>query len=204
MAKSKAGSRPMDGYIRVSRRLGREGPGYISPDVQREAIERWAAYKDVEVDEWHVDEDWSGGTHERPGLERAIERATASETGGIVSWKIDRFSRYTEGGLRDLRRLEEAGARLAFVVEDIDTSGPMGKFVYTVMLAMGGKVNGGLYGTAPSLNPDPSNPTLENNAADVRFETDFRSVYARVLDQWLGADSRSILGGDFRANLTFV
>ena len=127
----------MDGYIRVSRRLGREGPGYISPDVQREAIERWAAYKDVEVDEWHVDEDWSGGTHERPGLERAIERATASETGGIVSWKIDRFSRYTEGGLRDLRRLEEAGARLAFVVEDIDTSGPMGKFVYTVMLAMG-------------------------------------------------------------------
>ena len=60
MAKSKAGSRPMDGYIRVSSRLGREGPGYISPDVQREAIERWAAYKDVEVDEWHVDEDWSG------------------------------------------------------------------------------------------------------------------------------------------------
>ena len=47
-----------------------------------------------------------------------------------MSWKIDRFSRYTEGGLRDLRRLEEAGARLAFVVEDIDTSGPMGKFVY--------------------------------------------------------------------------
>jgi DNA invertase Pin-like site-specific DNA recombinase len=127
----------MDGYIRVSRRLGREGPGYISPDVQREAIKRWAAYKDVEVDEWHVDEDWSGGTHERPGLERAIERATAGETGGIVSWKIDRFSRYTKGGLRDLRRLEEAGARLAFVVEDIDTSGPMGKFVYTVMLAMG-------------------------------------------------------------------
>jgi len=83
----------MDGYIRVSRRLGREGPGDISPDVQREAIKRWAAYKDVEVDEWHVDEDWSGGTHERPGLERAIERATAGETGGIVLWKIDRFSR---------------------------------------------------------------------------------------------------------------
>ena len=128
---------PARGGVLLFRRLGREGPGYISPDVQREAIERWAAYKDVEVDEWHVDEDWSGGTHERPGLERAIERATASETGGIVSWKIDRFSRYTEGGLRDLRRLEEAGARLAFVVEDIDTSGPMGKSVYTVMLAMG-------------------------------------------------------------------
>jgi uncharacterized protein (DUF1501 family) len=69
----------------------------------------------------------------------------------------------------------------------------------SVMLALGGRVRGGLYGTAPSLNPDPANPTLENGGADVRFEIDFRSVYARVIDNWLGADSRAILGGDFRA-----
>jgi site-specific DNA recombinase len=103
---------------------------------QREAIERWAEYKKVRIAAWHVDEDESGGTHKRPGLEAAVERALAGETGGIVSWKIDRFSRYTEGGLQDLRRLDEAGARLAFVAEDIDTSGPMGRFVYTIMLAM--------------------------------------------------------------------
>jgi DNA invertase Pin-like site-specific DNA recombinase len=129
-------AKPMDGYIRVSRRQGREGPGYISPLVQREAIERWAEYKGVRIAEWHVDEDESGGTHDRPGLNAAVERATGGVTGGIVSWKIDRFSRFTEHGLRDLRELEAAGARLAFVTEDIDTSGPMGKFVYTVMLAM--------------------------------------------------------------------
>jgi DNA invertase Pin-like site-specific DNA recombinase len=126
----------MDGYVRVSRRLGREGESYISPKVQREAIERWAEYKGVEIAAWHVDEDWSGGTQERPGLEAAIERAVSGQTDGIVAWKIDRFSRYTEGGLRDLRVLEEADARLVFVVEDVDTGGPMGKFVYTVMLAM--------------------------------------------------------------------
>jgi uncharacterized protein (DUF1501 family) len=67
-----------------------------------------------------------------------------------------------------------------------------------VMMAMGGSVRGGIYGTAPLLNPDLSNPTLENNGLDVRFETDFRSVYARVLDNWLGAASPAILGGDFR------
>ena len=59
-------------------------------------------------------------------------------------------------------------------------------------------MRGGLYGTAPSLNPAPDNQTLENNGNDVRFETDFRSVHARVLDGWLGTDSVSILGGDFR------
>jgi uncharacterized protein (DUF1501 family) len=68
-----------------------------------------------------------------------------------------------------------------------------------VMLAIGGAVRGGLYGTAASLDPNPSNPTLENNGADVRHETDFRSVYARVLDHWLGASSPAILGGDFRS-----
>jgi uncharacterized protein (DUF1501 family) len=68
----------------------------------------------------------------------------------------------------------------------------------SVMMAIGGRVRGGIYGTAPSLAPDPNNPTLENNASDVRHETDFRSVYARVIDVWLGGNSVAILGGDFR------
>jgi len=68
-----------------------------------------------------------------------------------------------------------------------------------VMMVLGGAVRGGIYGTTASLNPDLNNPTLENAGGDVRYETDFRSVYARVLDTWLGANSQSILGGDFRA-----
>ena len=67
-----------------------------------------------------------------------------------------------------------------------------------LMFAIGGQVRGGLYGTAASLNPVASNPTLENSGNDVRHETDFRAVYARVFDRWLGADSVPLLGGDFR------
>ena len=66
------------------------------------------------------------------------------------------------------------------------------------MLALGGLVRGGIYGTSPNLSPDPANPTLENSGADVKFETDFRSVYAKVIDGWLGANSITILGGDYR------
>jgi uncharacterized protein (DUF1501 family) len=75
----------------------------------------------------------------------------------------------------------------------------------SVMFAMGGAVRGGLYGSAPSLNPDGQNPTLENNGNDVRYETDFRSVYARVIDNWLGGDSVGVLGGNYRkTGLDFV
>ncbi len=66
-----------------------------------------------------------------------------------------------------------------------------------LMFVLGGAVRGGLHGTAASLQP--GHPTLENSSGDVRFETDFRSVYATVLDQWLGVDSVPILNGDFRS-----
>jgi uncharacterized protein (DUF1501 family) len=66
-----------------------------------------------------------------------------------------------------------------------------------LMMVLGGSVRGGLYGTAATLSP--GHPTLENNSGDVRYETDFRSVYAQLLDSWLGVNSVAILNGDFKA-----
>ena len=67
----------------------------------------------------------------------------------------------------------------------------------SVMMAMGGTVRGGIFGTAPNLRITPDNPTLENSGNDVHYETDFRSVYAKVIDSWLGGDSTSVLGANF-------
>jgi uncharacterized protein (DUF1501 family) len=68
----------------------------------------------------------------------------------------------------------------------------------SVMFVMGGSVRGGIYGTAPNLRISADNPTLENNGQDVHYETDFRSVYAKVIDSWLGGNSVQVLGADFR------
>ena len=75
----------------------------------------------------------------------------------------------------------------------------------SVMMAMGGLVKGGIYGTAASLDPAATNATLESSGGDVTFENDFRSAYAQVIDNWLGGNSASILGGSFKkASLGFV
>ena len=59
----------------------------------------------------------------------------------------------------------------------------------SVMMALGGGVRGGIYGTAANLRVANDNPTLENNSQDIRYETDFRSVYAKIIDSWLGGNS---------------
>jgi uncharacterized protein (DUF1501 family) len=57
------------------------------------------------------------------------------------------------------------------------------------MLLVGGKVKPGLVGKHPSLT--------DLNAGNLKFHTDFRQVYATILDQWLGVASKDVLGGKF-------
>jgi uncharacterized protein (DUF1501 family) len=59
------------------------------------------------------------------------------------------------------------------------------------LFLIGGGVKGGIYGRYPDL----TNTSMGN----VRFETDFRSVYATVLERWLGQPSQTVLRGSFAA-----
>jgi len=59
------------------------------------------------------------------------------------------------------------------------------------MFLAGGKIKPGFHGTFPSLAPE------KLNRGDVPFTTDFRRVYASLLNGWLGADDAKILGRKF-------
>ena len=59
------------------------------------------------------------------------------------------------------------------------------------LFVAGARVKAGLHGAAPSLAPG----SLLNG--DVRFQTDFRSVYAGVLEGWLRTPSAPVLGRQF-------
>jgi len=57
------------------------------------------------------------------------------------------------------------------------------------MFIVGGAVKGGMFGELPPLD--------NLDAGNLRFTTDFRSVYATLLDRWLGADANALLGASY-------
>jgi uncharacterized protein (DUF1501 family) len=57
------------------------------------------------------------------------------------------------------------------------------------LFVVGGSVKGGVYGDHPSLTD------LDNG--DLKFHTDFRSVYATVLQSWLGRNPADVLAGSY-------
>jgi len=66
---------------------------------------------------------------------------------------------------------------------DHGTAGPM--------FVSGAAVKGGVYGAYPSLTD------LDNG--DLKYTTDFRRIYATLLNNWLNADSTTILKKKFEA-----
>jgi len=66
------------------------------------------------------------------------------------------------------------------------------------IFVIGDAVRGGLYGQQPSLAA-----TELDDAGNPKFKVDFRSVYATILNKWLGGDPRQVLGGDFE-NVGFL
>jgi uncharacterized protein (DUF1501 family) len=78
------------------------------------------------------------------------------------------------------RRVEENGSQGT----DHGTAAPM--------FVLGNPVNKGIFGEPPSLSSLDANGNL-------KYTIDFRSVYATVLDRWLGASSKDVLGGSFNS-----
>jgi uncharacterized protein (DUF1501 family) len=57
------------------------------------------------------------------------------------------------------------------------------------LFVIGSQVKGGIIGDQPSLT--------DLDDGDLKYKIDFRNVYATVLDKWLNADAKSILGDKF-------
>jgi uncharacterized protein (DUF1501 family) len=63
----------------------------------------------------------------------------------------------------------------------------------SVAFAIGEHVKGGIYGEYPSLEPGQ-----QEEGGNLKHNMDFRSVYTTILEDWLGVDPVSVIGGNFQ------
>lgn len=123
----------MDLYIRRSR--GRDDERAHSPE-QQEAIARRGLPDGVTVGEVIRDFDQSGGTMNRPGLERALARIELGESKGIVVARLDRFGRTVRGIYETVDRIHDAGAQLISVEDNFDLTTRTGRLMFGMLSLM--------------------------------------------------------------------
>ncbi len=85
------------------------------------------------VERVYADEGVSGATAERPELLKALDYCRAGDT--LVVWKLDRLGRSTRQVLDLVEQLRQKGAGFRSLTEGLDTTGPMGTAMITVMSA---------------------------------------------------------------------
>lgn len=116
-------------YMRVSTQDQR-------PDLQLDGLKEYAHRAGLDITEQYLDAALSGRKEGRPQLTKLMQAARNHEFKCILVWKFDRFARSTKHLLTALDEFNHLGIRFVSVRDQIDTSSPMGKAMFTLIGAM--------------------------------------------------------------------
>jgi DNA invertase Pin-like site-specific DNA recombinase len=89
-----------------------------------------------EVGQEYVDTGISGTKEKRPELDRLLADAHKRHFDAVVVWRFDRFARSVSHLLRALETFRSLGIEFVSLSEQVDTSTPTGKMVFTVLGAV--------------------------------------------------------------------
>jgi DNA invertase Pin-like site-specific DNA recombinase len=117
-------------YARVSTANGQD------PQMQVREMCEYCQRRGWPIVREYVDIGISGSKDRRPGLDRLITDAHKRKFEVIVVWKFDRFARSVSHLLRALETFRALGIEFVSLSEQVDTSTPTGKMIFTVLGAV--------------------------------------------------------------------
>lgn len=125
-------------YTRKSSEEGLD-QDFNSLDAQREACEAYIASQRHEgwkqLAEHYDDGGISGGTLDRPALQRLLTDIDAGRVDLVVVYKVDRLTRSLPDFAKLIERLDAAGASFVSVTQSFNTSTSMGRLTLNVLLS---------------------------------------------------------------------
>jgi DNA invertase Pin-like site-specific DNA recombinase len=106
------------------------------PMVQVRELREYCTHRGWTVSSEYVDVGISGSKEKRPELDRLMADAHRRRFDCVVVWKFDRFARSVSHLLRALENFRALGIEFVSFSEQMDTSTPAGKMVFTVLGAV--------------------------------------------------------------------
>ena len=106
------------------------------PTMQTRELREYCQRRGWEIAGEYVDVGISGTKERRPELYRLLADAHRRRFDAVVVWKFDRFARSVSHLLRALETFKALGIEFVSLSEQVDTSTPTGKMVFTVLGAV--------------------------------------------------------------------
>ena len=186
-------------YTRKSTEDGLEQE-FNSLDAQREACAAYITSQKnegwVQVPESYDDGGLSGGTLERPGLQRLLADIRSGRVDQVMVYKIDRLTRSLADFSKIVDILDGAGASFVSVTQSFNTATSMGRLTLNMLLSLAqferevtaerirdkiaaSKKKGLWMGGNVALGYEPDGRTLKINEADARIIRTIYDLYRR-------------------------
>ncbi len=106
------------------------------PDLQFDGLHAYAERAGLEIVREYLDVAVSGRKQDRLRLDALMQAARNHEFDCVLVWKFDRFARSTKHLLTALEEFDYLGIRFVSIQDQVDTTSPMGKAMFTLIGAM--------------------------------------------------------------------
>jgi len=107
-----------------------------SVEMQTSDLKRYCTQRGFDVYKEYSDQGISGTKDKRPALDELMDDAKKKKFDVVLVWRFDRFARSTKHLITALEEFRHLGIDFISYQENIDTSSPLGKAMFTIVSAV--------------------------------------------------------------------